>query len=288
MFELFYTIAFVCLIFIIMVNTFLLAVVVSAYEGIQEAIKDTNVEKNVFLDVYYSFMYKYFQSSPLWKFPNRMDVVSALAAKDFDKDCREDSLEEAKYEVTVAALSDLKNLHTQENLFADRENAEDWMEYYIWITPVVEFGQIEAPEPVLPHQQEEAHITKLAWITAHNNNAAKADPFSSSSNGGNSLSLRSERTDEGSPRGLPDGPLVWNQKSLTFVRESTQSLDPVQRSSTQDTVESLSRRLAGVEITLIELKQSNLEVLSGQDELRQLLLKLQSSNDFITNINHVV
>merc|ERR1719353_2464333 len=80
--ELFYTVAFASVIFVIMVNTFLLAVVVQAYDAVASAIKESSVEQNVVVDVLQSFGYVYFTLRRKW--PSRNDVAEALAAIDVD------------------------------------------------------------------------------------------------------------------------------------------------------------------------------------------------------------
>jgi len=289
MLELFYTIAFVCVIFIIMVNTFLLAVVVAAYDGVATAIKDSVVEQNVFLDVIQSFQYFYFRFSPKWKWPDRALLVSALAAEDFDEDNQydgharneelyQDGLD-ARIEVTVTRLVNLKNLHTGQNFFRDEFTAKDWVDYYLWITPCVGFGYETAKPPMLMHQQDEVNMTKLAWITSQMIDGEHSERKGSrrGSKNGNLVESPAVASTSDSPalldveRKEPEGEQSGNhmidglQRTVDDIHAKLHSENS---SPATPTLESLSRRVAGVEGQLDQ-------ILAGQIEIRQMLMKLQ-------------
>merc|ERR1719321_5648 len=67
-FEYFYMIMYAMIVFVLLINSFLLAVVVGAYENVKDAIENCLVEQNVVFDVFQSFYY-FFYLSPKNKWP---------------------------------------------------------------------------------------------------------------------------------------------------------------------------------------------------------------------------
>merc|ERR1719506_1530682 len=65
-FEMFYMAAYAIVVFILLINSFLLAVVVGAYENVKDAIENCLVEQNVVKDVIYAFAYFPFKVKHGW------------------------------------------------------------------------------------------------------------------------------------------------------------------------------------------------------------------------------
>jgi len=167
--EFFYNVAYALIVFITLLN-FLLAVIVSCYDNLKKEIDDCLVELNVVTDVWYAFRYWYKQVFMKW--PSRENVAQALAAIDVDKDGKMDLASMGQFRCGLTLFQYLQNPHTKDNLFADRNMALDWLDYYRFNFPVVEWEADIFVEKLLMHQQNQSRITRLAWMS---NKAAKKD-----------------------------------------------------------------------------------------------------------------
>merc|ERR1719271_1373244 len=167
--EFFYNVAYALIVFITLLN-FLLAVIVSCYDNLKKEIDDCLVELNVVTDVWYAFRYWYKQV--VYKWPSRENVAQALAAIDVDKDGKMDLASMGQFRCGLTLFQYLQNPHTKDNLFADREMASNWLDYYRFNFPVVEWEADIFVEKLLMHQQNQSRITRLAWMS---NKAAKKD-----------------------------------------------------------------------------------------------------------------
>jgi hypothetical protein len=77
-FEMFYMFSYAMLVFVLLINSFLLAVVVGAYDQVKTAINECLVEQTVFYDAYQAFYYPLLMQR-LNGWPEREDVAIALA-----------------------------------------------------------------------------------------------------------------------------------------------------------------------------------------------------------------
>ena len=125
-----------------MVNCFLLAVIVSAYDGVATAIKESVIEHNFIFDVIVSFQYLYLQFASGHRWPSRKLLLDALAATDVHQE--QEGADGAI--ITVKTLANLRDIHSGTQIFPDEVTAKDWMNYYLWITPYLAHGY----EPVHP------------------------------------------------------------------------------------------------------------------------------------------
>jgi hypothetical protein len=141
-------------------------------------------------------------------------------------------------------------------LFPDEFTAKDWIDYYLWILPCLAFGYEPAEPPMLMHQQDEANITRLAWFTRQ-----IIDP--------EGTAVVKKTSKESTTKTSQD----LEKSNANGEQSNNHKPDGLQSASSPDTVESLSQRLAGVEGQLEQ-------VLAGQTELRQLLMKLQKIEKF--------
>jgi hypothetical protein len=162
-FEMFYMFSYAMIVFVLLINSFLLAVVVGAYENVKDAIENCLVEQNVFWDVFQSFYYPAIALKEQW--PDRPEVAIALAGYDVDNDGKADS-GDARIRVVPDDFMKLKNMSTDppEQLFKSRESAVMWMNHFAASTPVVAYNFDPPVNPLLMHQQTQLKLTRLAWL----------------------------------------------------------------------------------------------------------------------------
>jgi hypothetical protein len=174
-FEYFYMIMYAMIVFVLLINSFLLAVVVGAYENVKDAIENCLVEQNVVFDVFQSFYYALYLR-PRHQWPDREEVAIALAGYDVDNDGRADS-SDARIKVQTDDFMKLKNMasHPPELLFKSREKAVEWMNHFVKATPVLEYNFDPPVNPLLMHQQTQLKLTRLAWLANVNTNDPGAD-----------------------------------------------------------------------------------------------------------------
>jgi hypothetical protein len=263
MLELFYTVTFVSVVFIIMVNTFLLAVVVSAYDTVAKAINDSVVERNVFLDVIGSFTYFYFRYSPLFKWPDRLDVVAALTAE-------ECNLNELYVEggcglqseaLSVKRLASLKSLLTGHYLFPDEYTAKDWLDYYLWITPSALSGYKDTPKAMLMHQEDEANLVTqvrlMTQISTSDNVSGRGKDDVDLMRMMTNISRFKTSLDETAPDGESQTSLDSSRKKEPGRQLSVDPVDPPVSESAKDPVE---KRVAAIEQQLLKMDRRLIEI----------------------------
>ena len=90
--ENFYMASFAAIVFILMVNSFFLAVIVEAYDSVKEATQTSVVELNVFKDVFQTFFY--YVRGLEYGWPDREAVAIALAGLKLDNEGGTDIEEE--------------------------------------------------------------------------------------------------------------------------------------------------------------------------------------------------
>ena len=90
--------SFAAIVFILMVNSFFLAVIVEAYDSVKEATQTSVVESNVFNDVFQTFFYYVRELEYGW--PDREAVAIALAGLKLDSEggtVTEEEIDRAKF-----------------------------------------------------------------------------------------------------------------------------------------------------------------------------------------------
>jgi len=162
-FEMFYMFSYAMLVFVLLINSFLLAVVVGAYEQVKTAINECLVEQTVFYDAYQAFYY------PLWKqrlngWPEREDVAIALAGYDANDDGKADAAD-ARISVSVNDLMKLKDVDDNV-LFKSPDSAKKWMRHFTDATPILKFGYAEPDVPLLMHQLVKEKLSRLALLSS--------------------------------------------------------------------------------------------------------------------------
>jgi hypothetical protein len=294
--ELCYFVAFVIIIFVIMVNCFLLAVIVSAYDGVATAIKESVIEHNFIFDVIVSFQYLYLQFASGHRWPSRKLLLDALAATDVHQE--QEGADGAI--ITVKTLANLRDIHSGTQIFPDEVTAKDWMNYYLWITPYLAHGYEPLHPSILKHQQDEAHFSKIARIVASGKAVTKeglgnssAAPPAQEENGRSPLGGEATSKSDFSLDGLHLS--VQDMHVKMAVDRVNSMYGGETRNPSPRSLHSLNRRLEGVEGQLQQILegskpagaqgqengtlagvQSQLQqILAGQEELRQTLASMQ-------------
>merc|ERR1711871_1219922 len=152
-----------------------------------------------------------------------------------------------------------KHPHTKELLFTDDLHAKDWLDYYIWLTPIVA-SDYEAPEEkMLVHEQVEADLTMLAWISKHELNLERS--FNLVKENTVSTFRQNTKAARGFTRGFTRGPSRGFTRSTDGATET--ALAALQQSvegrleSEQNQKNGVEKRLAALEARLLNMERRN-------------------------------